>query len=184
MFQTTANAPLLGAVNRGTRVWADIGGLPGPPFGSLCIDRPAVEHRILGWQAWALGLAGLRLWAGDTPASGGADAQGRWLGPDLGGDTPAHGATALAYPGATGPVPSIRLETLRDALEDHALLSLLVARLEAALASPGVPATAIAAAQAALDPLPLMQTLTEFSRNPADLLEQRMRVLDALEALE
>lgn len=184
IFQTTANKPLLRAINAGTRVWADVGDLPGPPFASLCIDRPGIEHRILGWQAWALGVAGLRLWSGETPGGGAVDAQGVWRGPDLGGDIPAHGAGMLAYPGAGGPVPSIRLEILRDAVEDHGLLSLLVARLTAALEAPDVPGVAIAAAQDALGTAPLMRTLTDFSRNPIDLLEHRMRVLDALEMLE
>lgn len=184
LFQTTANAPILRAINAGTRVWADLDDLPGPPFASLCIDRPAAEHRVIGWQAWGLGVAGLRLWGGDPAPGGMVDAEGLWRGPDLGGEAPAHGAGLLAYPGGGAPYPSIRLETLRDAIEDHALLTLLVERLTAAIQRPGVPAAAIAVAQEAIDPTPLMRTLADYSRDPIDLLEQRMRVLDALELLE
>lgn len=170
VFQTTANKTLIEAVAAGKTVWAYLDAEVAPPFANLCLDRPAIEHRILGWQLWALGVKGFQYWCANYP------------GPPLEGP-PVQGDGGLIYFSADGALEnSIRLETLRDAVEDYDLLALLVARLEAAVKA-GVTGEAVLVAQAALYPDTLMVSLSDFSRDPAALLERRMDVLDALALL-
>lgn len=171
VFQTTANKTLIEAVAAGKTVWAYLDAEVAPPFANLCVDRPAIEHRILGWQLWALGLKGFQYWNANYP------------GPPLEGP-PVQGDGQLIYFRTDGTLDnSIRLETLRDAVEDYDLLTLLVARLDAAVKA-GVHGEAVAVARAALYPDTIMVSLTDFTRSPAALMERRADVLDALAVLE
>jgi hypothetical protein len=170
VFQTTANKTLIEAVAAGKTVWAYLDAEVAPPFANLCLDRPAIEHRILGWQLWALGVKGFQYWCANYP------------GPPLEGP-PVQGDGGLIYFAVDGALEnSIRLETLRDAVEDYDLLALLVTRLDAAVKA-GVTGEAVQVAHAALYPDTLMVSLTDFARDPAELLARRMDVLDALALL-
>jgi hypothetical protein len=88
------------------------------------VDRPASDHRLVGWALWRFGGDVATL--GDvsyfprknaTPLSD--DPRNKW----------GNGAYALVYPGTelglNKPLPSIRLKLLREAAEDYAYLSAL-----------------------------------------------------------
>jgi hypothetical protein len=84
-------------------------GVPGTPGYSA--DEPLADPRMfLLWNA----LEGIRgtLYAQGTTSYG--------TGNSLDSD-PGNGESVLIYPGADGPVPSARLEQIRDGIEDWAL---------------------------------------------------------------
>jgi len=88
------------------------------------IDRPAGDHRLVGWALWRFG--GDVVWLGNVsyfPAK-----KAKPLSDDPRNEF-GNGAGALIYPGTelglTKPLPSIRLKLLREAAEDYEYLSTL-----------------------------------------------------------
>ena len=84
------------------------------------------------------------------------------------------------------PLPTIRLENFRDGLEDYAyfrILEAIVRRREATGGVPDAAATAwLAAAKAALVvPDTLVRSMTEYSRDPAQLHAWRERLGDLID---
>lgn len=110
------------ARKRGQEVWYYAGGTPYDPFPTHeLLNVPAVEARAFFWVAWRFQYTGwlhweLNLWqnnmAGDK----------RW--PDVPWD-PARGGVrngevGRIYPGPDAtPLPSVRLENMRDGIEDY-----------------------------------------------------------------
>jgi hypothetical protein len=97
--------------------------LPGGPAED--IDRPAADHRLVGWALWRLG-GGV---AGFDRVSYFPRKNAEPLADDPRNET-ANGAGALIYPvadpgGGNRPAPSLRLKMLREAAEDYAYLALL-----------------------------------------------------------
>lgn len=96
--------------------------LVGDAFPGLGAARPPAEARFVPWACWSAGSAGflapnLNAW----PAAwrpGGEDGRYRIRALD---DAP------LVYPGSEGLLPSLRLEALRDGLEDYEYLAALAA---------------------------------------------------------
>jgi hypothetical protein len=92
-----------------------------PPYsGSLAVEAPAADARILGWQAFRYGARGI--WIERAAEL----AKAKHMNPVNSGD-------ALIYSGAEyglidRPVPSIRLKRLRRGLLDYELLGLLERR--------------------------------------------------------
>ncbi len=101
----------------GKTMWMYISS-PVEGYPSLAIDEPAMHHRILPWLCWKVKAQGLLYWCvnfwegdpSDNPASFAKDQNGNGF---------------LYYPAPEGPIPSIRLEVLRDGLEDYEYLALL-----------------------------------------------------------
>jgi len=88
------------------------------------VDRPAGDHRLVGWALWRFG--------GDVATLGDVSYFPRKEGKPLSDDPRnrwGNGAYALIYPGTelglNKPLPSIRLKLLREAAEDYAYLSAL-----------------------------------------------------------
>ncbi|MDO8587466.1 MAG: DUF6067 family protein [Armatimonadota bacterium] len=86
------------------------------------IDFPLLDVRLLHWANFKYGLTGYlhwgyNFWRGD-PFN---DLEPEWVGqPYL-----PPGDTHIIYPGLRGPLSSIRLEAMRDGIEDYELLKLL-----------------------------------------------------------
>lgn len=88
------------------------------------VDRPASDHRLVGWALWRFG--------GDVATVGDVSYFPRKDAVPLANDPRnkwGNGAYALIYPGTESglnrPLPSIRLKLLREAAEDYAYLSAL-----------------------------------------------------------
>jgi hypothetical protein len=137
--------------NRGGEVWWYLNSWtsllpsPQPNFPNLYIDRPGIDHRVLGWLAYKDRVTALAHWNATfwrntaSPWTDLAKGEGDPRLPAIAGDG------SLLYPGAgsdvhtgqpdpSGPVSSLRLEGLREASEDHALLSLAASMGKATLA--------------------------------------------------
>ena len=99
-----------------------------PRFNPITIDHPGVESKFLGWFLWKYRLRGLAYWKFNDWATN------PWLNPNNQGQNgnlhlmypPSQSNIPIAY-GTTGHrfVPSIRLELMRDGLEDYEYFYLL-----------------------------------------------------------
>ncbi|MBQ8578940.1 MAG: DUF4091 domain-containing protein [Clostridia bacterium] len=113
----------------GDRVWWYVCWEPGDPYNNLFVDQRGVQHRILFWQQYANDVDGFLYWGANywNSETGTTDpwsdmATVKNLSPDVYGDG------SLLYNGnvvgVDGACPSLRLEAVRDGVEDNALLKL------------------------------------------------------------
>jgi hypothetical protein len=111
----------------GDKIWWYVCWEPGPPYNNLYVDEVGLDHIKLFWQQYQVGAEGFLYWGVnywkyiDDPWTDMATLQG-WLSNDVYGDG------SLIYPGrqadVDGPVASIRMECIRNGLEDIELLKL------------------------------------------------------------
>ena len=110
------------ARRRGQEIWYYAGGTPYDPFPTHeLLDVPAVEARAFFWPAWRYQFAGwlhweLNVWRNNTKGDK------RW--PEVPWDPARNGVRngedGRIYPGPDAtPLPSIRLENMRDGIEDY-----------------------------------------------------------------
>jgi len=183
----------------GDTLWTYVCCSPKPPYANFFIDEPSVDHRVLFWQARQHGATGVLYWCmcwWDGLPTPGSD-KGRKHFPDVPIRSKDHGTYKrfktngdglLVYPGPNlTPWSSVRLEVIRDGIEDYeylALLSRLVARAKALPAGKRPPATLIRQADALCTvPKTISKTLTDYTKQPEVILAQRRRLADALERL-
>lgn len=162
---------------RGKQMWLYTSS-PAHPYPSLVIDSPAIAPRLLAWMCWKYQIKGLlywcvNFWDGDpwkNPATFRADQNGNGF---------------LYYPGINGPVGSIRLEALRDGLEDYEYLYRLKELTVQAEASDGADSALIAHARRLLSVDPqLVGSLREYAKDPDLLMENRRDIAETIEALQ
>jgi len=149
----------------------------------LLLDAPGSEHRALLWLTFTQEADGLLFWCIDYWPSN------PWETTTMGSGTAGNGNGYLLYPRRPQDPPdriyeTVRLEVLRDSIEDYDYLVLLKARLAAAAASGKAPPEALAAGRAALATAARIAThATEYSLDPADYDHVRRLVAAAIEAL-
>ncbi len=160
----------------GKELWLYVSS-PAHPFPSLVIDYPAMAHRILPWMAWKYGATGLLYWCvnfwdgnpWEHPASFQEDQNGNGF---------------LFYPSADGPVPSIRLEVLRDGIEDYEYLYQLAELIQTAKTSGRVDPTILAQAERLVHvDVTLVESPRNYSKDPDALLAQRRAIAEMIEQL-
>lgn len=149
---------------------------------NLFIDYPAMDARIIGWLSWKMGVSGFEYWSAD---SWGQDlkhlgahpfltkVETNWKANTFG---KYNGDGYLLYPGPNGSVlSSIRLENLRDGIEDYEMLGLLRDRVAQAK-SKGVDVSE-AEKLLAIDNSVCRSDLT-YTHDPQVLLTERRRVAE------
>ena len=169
--------------NRGGEVWWYLNSWtsllpsPQPNFPNLYIDRPGIDHRVLGWLAYKDRVTALAHWNATfwrntaSPWTDLAKGEGDPGLPGIAGDG------SLLYPGAgsdvhtgqpdpSGPVSSLRLEGLREASEDHALLSLAASMGKATLADE------VAAS--------VVRSMQDYAQLPSDYQAARRRLAETI----
>ncbi len=110
---------------RGDTMWCYVCNDPILPYGVLFTDAPGAYQKAMFWQMFQRDIHGFLYWG---TASWGYHGEfiNPWLSPYTGvGDgegKPVYGEGYLLYPGATirrkGPIPTIRLKIVRDAIDD------------------------------------------------------------------
>lgn len=131
VFDTTNNRTILERISNGGEVWWYVDNMPARPYGNFFVDFAAMEHRILFWQAWALGVKGMHHWSINALPPG-QDPYKTLL-----TTTPVNGDGFLVYPGKDGPVNSLRWEVIRDGIEDYDYLALFNDLRKELLSKPG-----------------------------------------------
>jgi hypothetical protein len=166
VFDTVNNAMLLQEISKGKEVWWYVNHTPPRPYANFFIDFAAIEHRVLFWQSWALGIKGVYYWAANYTEQG----ENPWFSQlDV---TPANGDGLLIYPSPSGPVSSIRLEAIRDGIEDYDYLALFWQRLKS-LKDKGGAKGLIDRAEKAYTLKALVPDLVTYTRDPNVLLSKR-----------
>lgn len=158
----------------GEPIWWYVCCGPGEPYNNFFIDMPAMSHRMLFWQQKRENVEGLLYWStthwppGMTKDPWTDMANVKDINPKLRGDG------SLFYPGkpvgVEGPVSSLRLEVIRDGLEDFDYLTLADAKLGKEATLPYVTRLAADLKDYEHDPL----TLEKVRRELGDLLERAM----------
>ena len=132
-------------------------------------EYPPVEGRLLGWLTHRYRSDGLLFWHvnlwPDRPPLQTGDTYLDERVAEYSLKMPGDGQ--LLYPGADGPLPSIRLAQVRDGIEDYEWLQMLERR------------AGRAAAEAMTGEL--IRGMTDFTRDPAALRRVRVRIADALD---
>lgn len=148
----------------GEQVWVYTCLTPKGEYMNRFVDYPLIDVRLLHWVNFKYNLPGylhwgLNFWHGDPFTK----IEYNWGSPTSAFQPP--GDTHIVYKGAYGPLSSIRLEALRDGIEDYELLRLL-ARKDPARA------------QAMCDSV--VRSLTDYTRDSASFRGVRWQLLDAL----
>jgi hypothetical protein len=140
---------------------------PQANFASL--EYPLVEGRLLGWLTYRYHSDGLlfwhvNLWPDKPPLKTDDTFLDAW---EAENSLRMPGDGQLLYPGADGPLPSIRLANVRDGIEDYEWLMLLEKK-HGRTGPEAVTAEVI-------------RSMTDFERSPEALRKTRAHLADALE---
>lgn len=182
----------------GDTLWLYVCCAPRPPYANFFVDEPAIDHRVLFWQARQAGAAGVLYWCvcwwyglpgpatGDPPFPQVPIRFSEHL--DTYKSFGTNGDGLLVWPGPDmTPYPSLRLEVVRDGIEDYEYLALLDRCLAAAETLPPdrrPDAGALERARAVRGvPEAVSASFTSFTRDPAVLLARREAVGRAVEEL-
>lgn len=166
-------APLRERQAKGGELWWYVCCGPGKPYPNLMVDWPGIDHRILFWQQKWLGVQGLLYWSTTHWDPKTTPDPWRNIGTYVTKDKHvSYGDGSLFYPGRTvgesGPVSSIRLELVREGLDDFDYLTLHEKKMGAA-------ATRALLGQAVGDKLKTHET------NPAKLEALRRKLAGEIE---
>ncbi len=177
----------------GDTLWTYVCCGPLPPHANFFIDQPATDHRVLFWQTWKAGATGLLYWGiciwDGLPSV--AAGEPHW--PDVPARMEDHttyktfkvnGDGLLVWPGPNlEPIPSIRLECIRDGIEDYEYLALL-GRLVEEAKEMGVATKLVAEAEELLVvPEEISASMTDYTKDAGLVLERRRMVGDMIEVL-
>jgi hypothetical protein len=155
----------------GEKVWWYVCCGPGEPYNNFFVEMSAMNHRVLFWQQHRERVDGLLYW--NTTYWHPSSTVNPWtnmmtvkdINPNIRGDG------SLMYPGKQvgidGPVSSLRLEVIRDGLEDFDLLSLANRKLGAAETDKFV--------------VRIARSLQDYEKNPAVLEQVRRELAQALQ---
>jgi hypothetical protein len=166
VFDTRHNSPILQEIAGGREVWWYVKARPQRPYGNFLLDFAGIDHRILFWQTWALGIKGMHYWNVNYTQVG----QDPYL--DLIDSVPTNGDGFLVYPGAEGPVNSIRWEIIRDGIEDYDYLCLFMEGLRRLQTLQGHEALKTRAINV-YNLQELVPDLVSYTRDPQVLLKKR-----------
>jgi hypothetical protein len=188
---------------RGLECWSYLCTGPKSPWITLFIDHDAINMRMWLWGSYKHKLKGILVWATNYWNSGAASPPGYLQNPweeamsyTTGYDTPlgvqrnwGNGDGRFFYPlnrdpnndGKTYigyPVPSLRLELLRDGIEDYEYLTMLEQLVNS---RKGVKNKVLEEARQLLDiPEQIYTNEQTYSKNPRDILEYRQKVAESI----
>ncbi len=177
VLDTTHNIAVLDRASKGGEVWWYVNHTPPRPYGNLFVDFAAIEHRILFWQAWALGMRGMQYWSVNFWPTEGDPME------NLVDITPVNGDGLLVYPSLEGPVNSIRWEVIRDGIEDYDYMALFMERIRALREKPGNEAL-LQRAATAYNMETIVPSLVTFTREPEVLLKKRLEIAAMIQEMD
>jgi hypothetical protein len=190
----------------GEQYWWYVCTEPKYPYATLFIDHPATELRVWLWQTWERDIEGVLIWTTnywtsdpaypDSPQNPYSDPMG-WTsgyGTGPGQRIPwGNGDGRLIYPPEAaadanppqpvleGPVESIRIETLRDGIEDYEYLAMLKRLLDVRT---DLSSSLRQKYEKLLEvPDSITASMTEFTRDPAAIEARRDEIARAIEEL-
>ena len=186
----------------GDQVWWYVCCNPGAPYPNFFVDYPAIDPRIIFWMNWKYHVPGflyyaMNMWTSnrspqasteqipqEDPAVRQAIREGkRW--PEVPWNTFTfanfNGDGHLIYPGPGGkPLSSIRLECIRDGIEDYEYLYLLNDLVSRGKGSPAF----LAKGKRLLGMEEVVRSQTDYTLDPEALLKSREAIARTIEQLQ
>ena len=187
----------------GDQVWWYVCCNPGAPYPNFFVDYPAIDPRIIFWMNWKYHVPGflyyaMNMWTSnrstaevpneqipqEDPAVRQAVREGkRW--PEVPWNTFTfanfNGDGHLIYPGPGGkPLSSIRLECIRDGIEDYEYLYLLNDLVSRGTGSPAF----LAKGKRLLGMEEVVLSQTDYTLDPEALLKNREAIARTIEQLQ
>jgi hypothetical protein len=153
---------------------------PRYPYANWLAEDPLIEARVLWWQAYQQKMDGILYWGLNIWARKNNDylidpqtdgPRLRWSITTGGTYDYLHGDGELLYAGKDGPIGCIRLDNIRDGIEDYEYLWLLAEKLGS-----------VEASRAAC--VPVCTDLRIFTHDPTVVLAQRQAIAERIEALQ
>lgn len=191
----------------GEQFWWYVCTGPKAPYATLFIDHPGTEMRVWLWQTWDYGVQGILVWQSNFWTSNSAypdtlqnpyldpmgwvsgyntqkgtkrpwgNGDGRFIYPP---EDAADGTQK--YPVLDGPVDSIRLEMLRDGIEDFEyftiLKNLIIAKSQKISAEQKTELEKLL-----IVPADVSESMTQFTTNPATYETHRLKLAHAIAKL-
>ncbi len=155
----------LKAMREGHEIWFYTCCNPTGRYPNRFLDYPLLKTRILHWINYAYGLKGYLHWGFNW-----------WREDPFGEPNPKlpPGDTHIAYPGKEGPLSSLRLEAMRDGLEDYEYLKLLEEEIVKVKARLGGKALEEPFERRALEICRrAVPSITDYVRDPSSLMKIR-----------
>ncbi len=154
---------------------------PRHPYPNFFVDYPSIDHRIIFWMSWKYNVEGLLYWQTTFWHN-----HNPWE--NIETYTTTHGDGCLFYPSRTKPikiVPSIRLENIRDGVEDYeyfAILKRTVKKIKQNKIKTDAKLLAQAESMLAV-PDDIVHSLTDYTKSPERILKYRQQLSDIIEKL-
>lgn len=178
----------------GDRLWLYVCCGPKPPYANFFVDQEGAAHRTLFWQTWQAKATGLLYWCvlywnGMPNAQAGTHFPDAL--PDFAKDIKTYpqfgvnGDGILVWPGPDlTPWPSLRLEIVRDGIEDYEYLALLHRCIQAASVRQDIPGELLDRANALLVvPPEISRTMQDYTLAADPILARREQIGDIIETL-
>jgi len=174
--------------DRGDTIWWYVCCGPREPFANLFTNWRVAEMRALFWQTWQNRVTGVLYWGLNYWVSWGAEMppaekrfpNGPWFSSTTSVDGNYMGDGYFFYPGpaVNKPLSSLRLETIRDGIEDYELLYRLN---ELVRARPDAAAETVALAREVLKVRPTVsKNLREFDRDGKHMDAERRVIAELI----
>lgn len=188
-------------IKSGDKLWQYVCISPNPPYANFFVDEPGVDHRNLFWQTRKIGATGLLYWTVFWVNKLKNKAyEGKPSFPDIPFDFTysqfytdewchANGDGMMMYPGKNlEPLSSIRLEIIRDGIEDYeyfVILDKLIKEVEEipAYKSKGAQNLLNTARKLAKVPDDIVKSATVYTKNPELMISYRKQIADMIEQL-
>jgi len=177
---------------RGDTMWWYVCCGPRKPYANLFTNWTAAEMRVWFWQSWQHDITGVLYWGLNYWLSWGADVppveerfpDGPWVASTTNVRADYMGDGYFIYPGPSvdKPLSSIRLETIRDGIEDYDLLYLLNSVVEKAQNAD--PETLKLAREVLAVRPAVSKDLTNFDRDGAAMDAEREVIAELIEKLQ
>lgn len=176
---------------RGDKMWWYVCCGPGRPYANFFTNWKVPEMRALFWQTWQYKITGVLYWGlnywlswdAPVPAAGERFPSGPWVSSTTNLGSGHIGDGYFIYPGKTidHPLSSLRLETLRDGIEDYEMLYLLNSLVDQ---SPDAsPETLALASEVLKIRSTVSKNLTEFDREGTAMESERQVIAGLIEEL-
>ena len=173
---------------RGDEVWWYAADAPRHPCPNFFLDYPVFDCRVIGTLSYIHNIEGVLYWCINREWKSNQDIRKQWPNASwkahifhihTGKRKYKNGMGNLVYPGKGGELnPSLRLENLRDGLEDHEYLCALRDAVTRLAATDTPVARALLPQAKALQEVPatIGTSINSWSHDPAHLLEYRDKV--------
>lgn len=152
-------------------IWMYVSG-PSGPYPNIAIDFPSIDARIIPWMCWKHNIKGFLYWCVNfTRVNPFEDAMNT--------DWQQNGNGLLYYPGENGPVASLRLELIRDGIEDYEYLYLLK-KLYEEIPTQGIDKNKKKEIENLLSLKSFVNSLSDYQKEPQALYKMRERIAEMI----